>query len=277
MGINLLNEYIESTLSVNHRLLDKVETSDLVILAQTGDQKAMDMLIRHNQRLIVSIARRYITDARHIDLDDLIQAGNIGLITAVNKFESHFGTCLSTYATQWIKAYIRRFLELNHKFDISVRDVFEIGQINRYKSSALNVYETEPGALDIAESTGIPVNRVKFLLVASKIQVLSLEMERNDSDGVDDLHTIIADDEDIDIEEEIIRNELWAEVKGILDSIDNRLNIIINLRFGLDGHGYRTLQEVGDIVGLTRARVGQLESNALSIIKLKYQEHKSNE
>ena len=241
-------------------LLTAEEEVELAKRMEMGDKEAKQRLIESNLRLVVSIAKRYV--GRGMLFLDLIQEGNMGLIKAVEKFDYRKGYKLSTYATWWIRQAITRSIaDQARTIRIPVHMVETINKLVRTSSQLLQELGREPTAEEIAGELGLTRERVREIQKIAQ-EPVSLETpigEEEDSH----LGDFIEDVDALAPAEAASFMLLKEQIEEVLDTLNEREQRVLRLRFGLDDGKARTLEEVGREFGVTRERIRQIEAKAL--------------
>lgn len=241
-------------------LLTAEEEINLAKRMESGDEDAKKRLAEANLRLVVSIAKRYV--GRGMLFLDLIQEGNLGLIKAVEKFDYNKGFKFSTYATWWIRQAITRAIaDQARTIRIPVHMVETINKLIRVQRQLLQELGREPYPEEIAEEMKLPVDRVREIQKISQ-EPVSLETpigEEEDSHLGDFIQ-----DENVPVPAEAAAFTLLKEqLAEVLDTLTEREQKVLRLRFGLDDGKGRTLEEVGEEFDVTRERIRQIEAKAL--------------
>ncbi|WP_299537783.1 RNA polymerase sigma factor RpoD/SigA [uncultured Streptomyces sp.] len=236
---------------------------ELEALVAEGE-RAKDVFIRSNLRLVVAVARRY--PRAGLPLLDLIQEGNAGLVRAVEKFDYAKGFKFSTYATWWIRQAITRSIaDQSRTIRLPVHLVEELGRIRRVQREFNREHGRDPEHAEIATELGSTTERVSNVLDWARDPV-SLNMSVDD-DGDTQFGDLLEDTSAVSPEQSVMSLLRSEELEELIGKLDNRTASIIKMRYGIEDGRERTLTEVGKEHGLTRERIRQIEKHALVELK----------
>jgi RNA polymerase primary sigma factor len=241
-------------------LLSAADEKQLAQRIEQGDAEARDQMIRANLRLVVSIARHY--GGRGACLEDLISEGNLGLIRAVEEFDPSRETRFSTYASHWVKHAMRRSIINTGK---TIRMPAYLHQLliswRRATARLHDQLGRTPRNEEIAHSLRLPSRKLALLKEAIRVQESPTWGERPNGEGA--LDETVIDSRAPSPEQDVVRTEEAQQALDLLGTLHPRERKILRLRFGLDDGEPKTLKEIGELLGLTRERVRQIERDAL--------------
>lgn len=247
-----------------YALLTKEEEENLANAIAAGDQEAKQQLIKHNLRLVVSIAKPYM--GRGMSFSDLIQEGNLGLIKAVDKYDVSRGFRFSTYATWWIKQSISRAIkEQARSIRIPAHIIEFMSNIKKAERDFQQKYNRDPKAEEIAAILNVDVKKVKNAY-ASMQDATSLDIMVGDEE--DTTIGSFVEDESVALDFSAIEDEDRNKaIQQVLQTLNDRERKIIIYRFGLQGNRAMTLEEIGKSMQLSKERIRQLEVKALEKLR----------
>ncbi len=241
-------------------LLTREDEEALAIRIQQGDENAKNHMIKANLRLVVKIAKDY--SGYGLPLADLISEGNIGLMTAVERFDPHNGAKMSTYASWWIKQSIKSALSNQSKtIRLPIHLLDKLTKVRRISAMMTEMLGREPSDEELSEETGIPLKKLS-LLRRSAQGTTSLDSPISE-EGESSLGDMVGDERAVDPFEALESKDLHDEIAGMLDVLNDREQRIINARFGLGGLTPMKLEDVGREFGVSRERIRQLQTTAL--------------
>ncbi|MCP9760534.1 RNA polymerase sigma factor RpoS [Aquitalea sp. S1-19] len=246
------------------KLLSAANEQALALRMAEGDSNAQALLVKHNLRLVVSIAKHYLN--RGLPLLDLIEEGNMGLMHAVEKFDVSRGFRLSTYATCWIRQNIERaIMNQSRTVRLPVHVVKELNACLRAARELESRSGIEPSMEEIAWHLGKPVADVRRLMEQNpRMMSLDAPLDRDPSLSVGEA---IADTEQAEPDEALNNAELMSYLQEWLALLPSKQRLVVEHRYGLNGNEISTLEEVARMLGLARERVRQIQIESLAHLK----------
>jgi RNA polymerase primary sigma factor len=263
----LRNDLVQSPLETYLReinetaLLTADEEKELAYKIALGDTEARDQMVRANLRLVVNIARGYT--GKGLALQDLIEEGNLGLLRAVEGFDPSMNTRFSTYASYWIKQSIKRALVNTAKtIRIPAYMVELLSKWRRATNQLQDEYGRPPTHEEIAKFLGLP--KKKLNIIKKAIRVYNSTPQTDQTEAGWSIDEMLMDGRSKTPDTEMVETDDLKQVLHLLDKMDPREATVLRMRFGLNDEEPKTLKEIGECLGLTRERVRQIESEALS-------------
>ncbi len=257
-----LDQYLKEVST--HRLLTPQQEIELGRRAQQGDEIAVQELVRANLRFVISVAKKY--QNRGVSLSDLIQEGNVGLVTAARKFDPDQGVKFISYAVWWIRqAILSALANQGRAVRVPLNRASDLAKIFRERERLKQELRREPSSQEIAEATGLSPEIVESLQTLNAAEI-RLDAPIGDLDDSQLMDRFIAE-EAIVTEEEVEERLLSERIDQALTTLQERDAKVLRLYFGLEGGREHTLEEIGDILGVTRERIRQLRDRALKRLR----------
>lgn len=266
-SFDTVNEYFKQLGQIT-KGMDRAEMSQLWKRAKKGDESAKVELMEMNLRLVIPTAKRFQRPG--MELMDLIEEGNLGLLQAIDKFEPEKGYRFSTYAVYWIEQYIRKFIE-EQSGTIKIPS-HAWGNLKKWFRAWNELKETngrDPSLREMAEELNLTARQVKSIMdtlnAAKGIDSLTTMVYEEDATTLEDL---ISDDGKGNPHEVFLENESQARIRESLDNLDERDRLVVSMRYGLDDNTPKTLGEVAELLSLSRERVRQIEERAVHMLRV---------
>jgi RNA polymerase primary sigma factor len=224
-----------------------------------GDEEALQTLIQSNLKFVVSYVKKY--RGMGLSMLDLINEGNVGLIEAAKRFDPGRNVRFISYAVWWIRqAIIHALSRYSHIYNIPQKLSDQISLMKKKTASLKAELGREPSRAEIAQIMGISVEDLEDLMLLEE-RNLSLSDRYHDEEM--EVEDRISDEGSPSVEQQVVRNSVQHQIREMLGDLDQKEAVVLKLRFGLDDDRPRTLQEIGDELGLTRERIRQIEQKAM--------------
>ena len=258
-----LNLYIQQM--AEHSLLSPEEEKELAIRAKKGDKEALKKLVEGNLRFVINVAKNFT--GWGVPLTDLIAAGNLGLIEAAKRFDPDKDVKFISYAVWWIRqAIMQTIFQQTGAVRIPVKESLFISKVKDAYEKLKEKLKREPTIEEIAKEVDASPRKVKTALQIVRMP-LSFDKPIGDEDEDLTLLDLVSKSGTDDVEKEVVEEALHKEIERLLSVLDKRERTIIEERFGLNGKEPKTLNEVGEKLGISRERVRQLEQRALKKLR----------
>jgi len=244
--------------------LSREKEVELAALIKEGDMQARDQLVQANLRFVIDVAKNY--QNRGLSLSDLISAGNVGLLTAAERFDGTKGYKFISYAVWWIKqSILQTIAEHARTVRLPLNKLSLLKDISKVSRQLGQGRDSEPKIEEIAAELDVPAQEVLDTMLSART-VRSLD-ETFEDDDERNLLNILSDENQDSPDTEVLRDSAREQLEGVLNSLDDRELRIIRLYFGLDGNEALTLEQIGGLMNVTRERVRQLKELALSKLR----------
>lgn len=247
-------------------LISHEEEYELAVKAKNGDRAAREKILRANLRFVVSVAKKF--RGQGLPLSDLINEGNIGLITALDKFEPDKGYHFISYAVWWIRQSIMKAIsEKGRAVRLPLNRSNELMQIQKAQKAIMHEKETtDPSVEDISQATGLDAKLVSDLLSVSG-EMVSFDSPVKKVEESDSTFGDFIEADGMSPEEEVMDSSMKSAVRSLLEVLSDKEKAIIEMRFGLTGEDPMSLKEIGEVYGLTKERIRQIEKRALDRLR----------
>ena len=251
-----------------HGFLDRDTEYELLSKAQQGDRDAANTLIKHNQRLVFSIANKYFYLGRSggQDIEDLVQWGHIGLYTAIMRFDTSSNNRLSTYATYWIRLYISRYgQKCSVPYEVTYQFLRDCSKVRAVEAELKKLTANDPSCAEIANKAELPVDTVREAIAATAC-IFSLDEESTGEDSDKSERYELTDDNSEPIEEAVNTAYTRMAIINAVKQLPSRWQIIILQKYGI-GCTEKSSREIAKALGISHQRVTQIEKEAMKKLR----------
>ncbi len=263
LDVSSLSVYLREINKIS--LLTRKEEVELARAAAKGAQSAKEKLIKANLRFVVNVAKKYQNQG--LTLSDLISEGNLGLITAVDKFDVEKGYHFISYAVWWIKqSILKAICEKSRMIRLPLNRANELLQIEKVKREIGSNKDGEADIEEIADFLDMDKSRINDLINASK-EFVSLETPLSSDKDANTISDLMEDTKGANPEGVLINNTLQDSIESVLSTLTEKESNVIRYRFGLNGERPHSLKEIGDKYNLTKERIRQIEKKAISRLR----------
>lgn len=257
---NIISLYLKDINAIP--LLTREEENELAVRAAQGDKAAKDKIVTANLRFVVNVAKKYQNHG--LDLLDLVSEGNIGLLTAIERFDVTKGFHFISYAVWWIRqAILKSICEKSRMIRLPLNRANELVQIEKARKSITGNQSDEEELLEIADMLNMETSHVRDMINISRDMVsLDAQLRPGDSESAS-IGDFMEDGRYANPEEAAIANNMQEEIDTVLETLTEKEAEVIRYRFGLNGKQLMSLKEVGDVFHLTKERIRQIEKKAI--------------
>lgn len=256
---NLVSMYLKEINKIP--LLTPEQEIEYAKKAKAGDMKARNAIVNANLRFVISVAKKYLKSG--LEFEDLISEGNIGLLTAIDKFDVNKGYKFISYAVWWIRQSILKAIgEKSRAIRLPSNKANELVQIDQAKKLVSGNKTEEQEITEIAQMLNMDSSYVREMINLSK-EMISLDAETKGGEGTTTVGEFVEDTISEKPEEKAMNDAMKNEINSVLDTLKPNESKVIQLRYGLNGHKAMSLKEAGDVCNLTKERVRQIEKHAI--------------